>query len=266
LADWGVDDQTFVPVPSLPEQLLAHGITTRTFISKAYANSMLSRIHRRGVRQTYPFVSGGDMWVGLQRVIEQHKQEKLLLTAYWDTIDGITHHCGPDDDAWSIELRGLSWAMRTGFLERLTAEQRQGTLLLITADHGGLPTPPQAAIRLDRHPELSDALSLPPLGETRASFLHTRGDTLEWAQSYVEQRLSESFVFLTREQVLDSGLLGPGPVYEETPHRLGDLVGLARGHHYLARNEHQVRMLGRHGGLSPDEMLVPLIGVRLDAR
>jgi hypothetical protein len=265
LADWGIDDQTFVPVPSLPEQLLAHGITTRTFISKAYSNSMLSRIHRRGVRQTYPFVSGGDMWLGLRDVIEQHKQEKLLLTAYWDTIDGITHQCGPDDDAWSVELCGLSWMMRTGFLERLTAEQRRGTLLLITADHGGLSTPPQAAIRLDHHPELGNALSLPPLGESRVLFLHTRGDTLDRVQSYVEQQLNDAFVLLTRKQVLDSGILGPGPVYEETPHRLGDLVGLARGSHYLARNEHQAKMLGRHGGLSPDEMLVPLIGVRLDA-
>jgi len=265
LADWGIDVQTFLPIPSLAEQLLAHGITTRTFISKAYAGSMLSQIHRRGVHQTYPFVGAGDMWLGLQRAIEQHGQEKMLLAAYWDTIDGMTHQYGPDDDAWSVELRGLSWMMRAGFLERLTDAQRRGTLLLITADHGGRPTPPRAAVRLDQHPELGNALSLPPLGESRVPFLHTRADTLEQAQAYMEQRLGDQFATLTREQVLSSGLLGPGPVYEETPHRLGDLVGLARGNHYLARNDHQIRMRGRHGGLSPEEMLVPLIGVRLDA-
>ena len=80
----------------------------------------------------------------------------------------------------------------------------------------------------------------------------------------MKEQLGHAFVTLTREQVLN-GLLGPGPVYEETVHRLGDLVGLARGNHYLARNEHQFEMRGRHGGLSAQEMLVPFIGVRLDA-
>jgi hypothetical protein len=265
LADWGVDPQAFVPVPSLAERLLAHGIRTRTFISKAYAASMLSQIHRRGVQQTVPFVAAGDLWLGLQRVVEQHKDEKLFLTAYWDTIDRITHQRGPDDDAWYIELQGLSWMLKAGFLDRLTASQREGTLLLITADHGGLSTPPRAAVRLSRHPALGDALSLPPLGETRAPFLYTRGDAFEPARTYLAERLGEAFVTLTGEQVLSSGLLGPGPMYQETPHRLGDLVGLARGNRYLARDRYQTRIRGRHGGLAAEEMMVPLIGVRLDA-
>jgi hypothetical protein len=265
LSAWGIDTETFVPVPSLAGQLSQHGITTRLFLSKAYVASMLSRIHTRDVRQAYGFVGAGDMWLGLQRIIDQHRQEKLLLAAYWDTIDGITHQYGPDDDAWTMELCGLSTMMRRAFLERLTPAQREGTLLLLLADHGGLPTPRRAAIRLSDHAPLRDALSLPPVGENRAVFLHARGDTLARLRRYVEDELGSSFVTLSREQVLSSGLLGPGPVYEETPHRLGDLVCLAKDDHYLARDDYQLKMLGRHGGLSAQEMLVPLLGVRLDA-
>jgi hypothetical protein len=265
LEDWGLDAETFVPVPSLAQQLSAHGVTTRTFTSKAYVHSLLSRIHRRGVRRSVGFVCGGDMWLGLQRAIAQHKQEKLLLAAYWDTLDGITHEYGPDDEAWSIELRSLSWMMQTAFLDRLSPSERDGTLLLITADHGGIQTPSRAAIQLDHHPALRDALSLSPMGESRAPFLHARGDTLHRVQSYMEERLNKSFVTLTRAQVLDSGLLGPGTLYEETPHRLGDLVSLALGQSSLASTQRQIKMPGRHGGLSANEMLVPLIGVRLDA-
>lgn len=265
LSEWGIDPETFVPVPSLAEQLARYGIVTRTFINKAYADSILSRIHSRGVRQVNGFVAAADMWLGLQRAIEHHADEKLFLAAYWDTVDGITHQYGPDDDTWQVELRGLSWMMDAAFLSRLTPTQRDGTLLLLVADHGGLSTLPKAAIRLDDHPALRDALSLPPVGESRVPFFHTRGDTLSEVKAYVQQRLGTSFLALTREQVLESGLLGPGPVYRETPHRLGDVVGLARGDHYLARNEHQLKMVGRHGGLSAQEMLVPLLGVRLDA-
>jgi len=264
LAEWGIEPERFIPVPGLAEQLAVQGITTRSFVSKAYSESILSKIHRRGVQEVISFVAAGDLWLGLQRTIERHASEKLFLVAYWDTIDGVTHQYSPDDDMWAVELRGVSWTMETGFLSRLTPAQREGTLLLLTADHGGVATPPEAAIQLDDHPALRDALSLPPMGESRTPFLHTRGDTFSDVQTYVHERLGESFVTLTREQVLTSGLLGPGPVYVETSHRLGDLVCLARGDYYLARDEHQLKMLGRHGGLSPEEMLVPLLGVRLD--
>jgi hypothetical protein len=265
LSTWGIDAETFVPVPSLAKQLSDHGITTRLFISRAYVDSMLSRIHTRDIHRVYGYVGMVDMWLGLQRVIEQHRQEKLLLVAYWDTMDGITHHYGPDDEAWPVELQGLSTMMQRVFLERLTPAQREGTLLLVVADHGGLDTPARAAVRLSDHVPLRDALSLPPLGENRAAFLHARGDTLAVLRAYMENELGSSFVTLSREEVLSSGLLGPGPVYEETPHRLGDLVCLARGSHYLARDDYQLQLRGRHGGLSAQEMLVPLLGVRLDA-
>jgi hypothetical protein len=245
--------------------LAAQGVVTRTFLNKAYVNSMLSQIHNRGVSQVNGFVAAGDVCLGLKRTIERHAHERLLLVAYWDTVDGITHQYGPKDESWALELRGLSWMLQNGFLSQLKPAQREGTLLLVTADHGGVNTPPRSAIRLDAHPVLRDTLSLPPVGESRVPFLHTRGDTLAQAGDYMRECLGESFVTLTREQVMTSGLLGPGPMYSETRHRLGDLIGVARDGHYLAREEHQLKMKGRHGGLSAREMLVPLIGVRLDA-
>ncbi len=265
LSAWGLEAESFVPVPSLARQLSQHGVTTRLFLNRVYLDSMLSRIHTRDARQTYGFVGMADMWLGLQRVIDQHPQEKLLLAAYWDTLDAITHQYGPDNEFWTMELRSLSTTMRCAFLDRLTPAQRAGTLLLLLADHGGLSTPRRAAVRLTRHAPLRDALSLPPVGENRAVFLHARGDTLGVLRQYIEAELAASFVVLSREQVLSSGLLGPGPVYEETPHRLGDLVCLAKDNHYLARDDQQLMMLGRHGGLGAREMLVPLLGVRLDA-
>ena len=264
LREWGIAPDRFVPAPGLAEQLAAQGISTYALISKAYADSLLSQIHVRGAKSVHGFVTGSDMWIAMQRILEQHPAEKMLLVAYWDTVDGITHQRGPDDEAWDLEVSNTSWLLDRGFLSRLTRAQRKGTLLLVTADHGGIATPPRSAVRLEDHPLLHATLSLPPLGESRAPFLHTRGDALAAAEAYLRGSLSSAFVTLAGEQVLNSGLLGPGPVYEETPHRLGDLVCLARGSRYLARDDAQLKTVGRHGGLSPQEMLVPLIGVRLD--
>ena len=265
LVDWGLKPDTFLPVPGLAEQLAAQGIPTYSAIHKSYAHSTLSNLCHRGVQEVIGFVGNADMWLGLQRIIEQHDSERLCIMGYWGTIDSITHDYSPDDASWDIELRSISWAIENGFLSRLTPRQREGTLLLLTADHGGISTSPRTAVRLQDHPALRDVLALPPLGESRVPFFYTRGDTFEQARSYMQDRLSREFSTLTREQVLGSGLLGPGPVYAETPHRLGDLVGLARGNWYMARNDEQSKMKGRHGGLSAREMLVPLLGVRLDA-
>jgi hypothetical protein len=265
LTEWGLEADTFVPVPGLAKQLSVQGIDSYALISKAYASSFLSKIHRRGTREVIGFAAAADMWLELPRLIERQKGKKLFVTAYWDTMDGITHRCGPDDDAWSLELAGISSMMELAFLNRLTPAQRRGTLLLITADHGGVQTPPREAVQLGDHPILRDALILPPVGESRVPFLYTRPDTISRAQAYIQENLADAFATLTRNQVLSSGLLGRGEVDGETPYRLGDLVCVAHGSHYLAREKRQLDMLGRHGGLSPSEMLVPLLGVRLDA-
>jgi hypothetical protein len=264
LGQWGIDPETFIPVPGLAERIVDQGARTHALISKTYATSMLTRMLQRGVQETGGFVGQGDMWLELQRAIEKHQDNKLFLTLYCHTIDSITHQYSPDDASWRLELRAMARMLEEGFLSRLTPRQREGTLLLITADHGGVPTLFQDAIQLSHHPDLREALLFPPVGETRVPFLHTRGDNLDFVLSCME-KLSHSFATLTREQILQSGLLGPGPTYVETPHRLGDLVGIARGNHFLAQHETHLKMKGRHGGLSPQEMLVPLVGVRLDA-
>jgi hypothetical protein len=45
--------------------------------------------------------------------------------------------------------------------------------------------------------------------------------------------------------------------------RLGDVIALARGDSYLWWANKDNPLIGRHGGLSPEEMLVPLLAVRL---
>ncbi len=58
-------------------------------------------------------------------------------------------------------------------------------------------------------------------------------------------------MFLSRQQVLDAGLLGPGPIYNELQWRLGDIVGIATGNGAFARTAEDAKRL-------PDVMVVSL--------
>ena len=84
----------------------------------------------------------------------------------------------------------------------------------------------------------------------------------------VRQHLGASYPewFVVRDSVelLESGLLGK-PIADETYARAGELIVLPRGAGALQHTQPSVALVGRHGGLTPEEMLVPLIGARLEA-
>jgi hypothetical protein len=62
---------------------------------------------------------------------------------------------------------------------------------------------------------------------------------------------------------VECGLFGPGEKHPRLLERLGDLLIVAKGHAYLWWSASEDHLLGRHGGLSPEEMLVPFLAVRL---
>jgi hypothetical protein len=54
------------------------------------------------------------------------------------------------------------------------------------------------------------------------------------------------------------------PICDEAVARAGELLVLPRGAHALEHMAPRLPLVGRHGGLSQDEMLVPLLGARLE--
>jgi hypothetical protein len=265
LESWGFDPLSFLPVPSIGQSLSSRGVTSRAVIHKRFTTTPLSRMHFRGISEVRGHSYASDFWVELHQVLKHHLDERLLLAGYWPAVDTLAHRFGPEDPRGVAEIRAIGLLMETLFLDALTAEERDGTLLLLTADHGQIGTRPEDGILMEDHPELSSLLRHRPVGESRVPFFHVRTGKLEEAWSYLNGELGSAFVFMMREQLIESGLLGPGPVYNEVYHRVGDIVGISKGDAFFAVDgEDANRLEGRHGGLTPEEMLVPLLAVRLD--
>jgi len=265
LLDWGLKPDGFLPVPGLAESLAAHGIVTRSVLRQEYVGSFLSQMHYRGVAEVQGHLDSPDMWVCLREMLQAHRDERLYLTAYWGEVDTISHDRGPHSPHWDAALRNLAYSLEREFLRPLTPADREGTLLIITADHGQIVTPLARTVYLKQHPALEEALVMSPTGEPRVPFLHVRPGRVEFVKSYFAEHLAHAFVVLEAETVLSSGLLGRGPMMPAVPYRLGDLVAIARQDWILYDRPKEPDMIGRHGGLSPQEMLSPLLMVRLDA-
>ena len=135
----------------------------------------------------------------------------------------------------------------------------------MTADHGQVTVPDNRLVRVDRHPKIRDNLLLPPTGDFRAAYLYARQGRLETLRAYMEDQLADQMVVMPSSKALASGLWGYGDAHPETPNRMGNLVAIMRDNYafYSSVTDKPYYTGGKHGSLTPDEMLIPFLCVRL---
>ncbi len=182
--------------------------------------------------------------------------------AYWPLYDTLCHRKGVQARGTRRHLAEIDTS-----LGRLTSRLAgTGTILLVTADHGVVDSPPPKRIDLAAVPGLLDCLTLLPAGDGWQVSCFVRPGRVERFHEVVAKYLSEACVCVTGEELLASGLLGPGQPHPSLQNRVGDYV-------LLAREDYAFRVVasltkprvhvGNHGGLSSDELYVPLFALRL---
>jgi hypothetical protein len=263
LVDMGLDPATAIPRPSLETGLTARGVTTRAVLSAFLAYSAFTQMLYQGVSKMRTHRQASDFWGHLRHELAKTRGRPALISGYWSGIDSLSHAYGPETDLSDGEFRTVNYLLEREFLSQLPPEDRKGTLLLITADHGQIYVPPAGIVTADEDPDLASQLLVPVSGESRAAFLYPRPSRAAAIVEHLEKAYPDWFTVLESRQALDLGLLG-SPVYDESYARAGDLLVLPRGSHALQQSLPRVSLLGRHGGLTAEEMLVPLIAARLD--
>lgn len=183
--------------------------------------------------------------------------QRRYIYAYWPELDSLCHRFGTRSD----EVRAHFDALCQG-LQRLLDDHRDGeTLLLICADHGHIDTHSGRTVDLEDHSQLAQYLSLPLCGEPRAAFCYVHADAAMAFETYVRRELAEQCMLWPRRELLQSGLLGEGRSHPELGHRVGDYLLLMR-QNWVIRDrlpgEEKLVQVGVHGGLSCEEVYVPL--------
>ena len=211
--------------------------------------------------------SWSDMAAALVRLLGREPPPPLVV-AYWDELDTIEHLRGPADPSVELEVdRLLAFVefVARGVGPRLA----RATTVLVTADHGLVPADPARQVAVDTAPGLVARLARPPTGDRRAAFLKARPGELAALRRDLDQRLPEGARVLTREEALGHGLFGPPPYHAELDERVGDLVVLVpspSGVTYTlpGRARERRELLGAHGGLEAEELVVPLVAAALE--
>ena len=262
LSQAGFVPENALAVPTLGTHLMQHGVQPYSFQHYAILHSGLSRTFMKDV-SLQGYDTHAELWVNVRQLIDTHPHERQYIWVYTGEFDGLGHHYGPDDERAELAFLNFSHNFEHNFIDRLTPQQRDETLVLLTADHGQVTTPPYRNLLLAHHPEFLNALHIKPTGENRLAYLHVKPGKARFIQEYVEEHWPDSFYLYESLKLLESGLFGAGEPDKHTIDRIGDLTLLARNQQYLWWSEDENILRGRHGGLTPKEMLVPFLASHL---
>jgi hypothetical protein len=183
---------------------------------------------------------------------------RKYVYAYWPGLDNIAHvHGIGSPNAWQhLEQFDHSFG---SLLRELRGTD---TAVVVTADHGFVDVPKERVVHMDDHPELADCLSLPLCGEPRIAYCYVKPGRSECFESYVSSELAEQMSLCVSQNLIDEGFFGPGPRHPQLAHRVGDYTLLLKESYMIKDQlpgEHDLELIGMHGGLSTDELHVPLV-------
>jgi hypothetical protein len=240
------DARKFLP-PSVVQPRPAFGGSEVPVVSRAdFSGTGFSQAHQKGVREvSWHLPSSIPLLVrGLLRAGEP------FVYAYYEGVDKIAHATG----------LGELYGAELGFADRLVSQilsvLPEGAALGITADHGQVDIGGRAAVVAPQVAGESSGMS----GESRFRWLHSWPGRADILVDRAVARYGDEAWVATRDEVISSGALGGVPS-EEALGRLGDVLLVPRGDNaYLDPTDlGEAKLVSRHGGLTPEEMLVPLL-------
>ncbi len=244
----------------------AHLFQHREYTPSTYSNAMFKGAHVQGYK-TLPegLVNLGETLAGVS--------SPAYLYLYFDKIDAVCHDYGPNAAQTLVEVETFLLVMEKIFRKVIHPEKK--TLFLLTADHGQVEVDPTSTIFINTDSRFSgvvdflrtDSSGMPLVagGSCRDFFLYIKKGRVEQAHSFLSSRLEGHAQVWRVEDMIMDGWFGPhiSPAFRQ---RAGDLVILPyRGESvwWYEKNRFYQNYLGHHGGLTPWEMEIPLLGWEL---
>lgn len=192
--------------------------------------------------------------------VMKSKGNKKFIYAYWPYFDSVCHHKGIGSKESNRHFIIFEKKLRI-FLNFIKGSN---TLVLVTADHGFINTPEKRCLWLEEHPKLNECLSLPLSGEPRAVYCYLKLSREKDFLKYVKEKLGKYCDCYKSEEIIKQGYFGKGRINPKLYDRVGDYILVFKDNYIMKdkiMNEERTKHIGHHGGVSIDEMRVPLVAI-----
>ncbi len=261
LASTGLTADAVFPLETQHLRLTAAGVRSVCVMPASFAGSSTNRALLRGA-EIVPARGAVD---ALSRACTAlASSSPVHASVYLPTFDALMHRVGPDAPAAHAELVALLDAV-AGALPSVPP----GTLVLIGTDHGMAAISPERTSYVNVvWPELehhlrrgADGKPLAPAGSSRDLFLYVLPGHVDEVVSGLSERLEDVADVVTTQTLLDAEAFGP-EVSDTFLARLAEVVVLphpGEAAWWLEPGRFEQEFYGQHGGLSPDEVEIPLL-------
>ena len=251
----GVEPAGVFVGPTVFERVRAdcHAVLPAELVDSAYTRAHTRGATPRGIERLEGLV---DAIVDIVR----NAPRRTYVSAYWPVLDTLSHEFG----ASGVRTRRHLAEIDLHFARLRTALAGSGTLLLVTADHGFVDIRPESRLDVDSVPGLAPMLARPLCGEPRIAYCYVRDDCrADFAKRAVDG-LDGAACVVDSASMIEDGWFGPGEPHPRLHERVGDFA-LVMQDDYAIRDripgEKPFRHVGVHGGVSREEMRVPLVVV-----
>lgn len=268
---YGADPEMLFHGKTIYDTLAKSGVPSFNLVHDSISGSAYSSVVMAG-SEVMSFKDAPDLTHKLLDKVSQ-QQAPAYFQVYWGAIDSAAHEYGVHSSDYLAELDRFFTSLSKDFLDRFPASKSRQTIMLVTADHGQINVDPKETLYLDQYPQLTQILRtgrdrgrILPWGSARDVFLAAEAGKAEDAFQFLSTVLKDKAAVIKTDDALGRGLFGTGKLHQEFSSRIGDILILPHGRltlWYSRPGHERFKLLGMHGGLSPDEMLVPFAAAKM---
>jgi len=220
----------------------------------AYSEYSLSH---RGKGVIKPYETLAECFDFTTDIIMSGKQRKYVYT-YWPEFDGMAHQKGVGSQDVANHFVDIDKA----FAKFIGDIRGSNTLVIATADHGIIDSGPNLCVELEEYPKLQEMLLMPLSGERRIPYCYVKPDRKEEFKNYITDYFPDQIDLCESSELLSNNFYGLGKPHPQLHKRIGDYMLSMKGNMTIMdtlANEKRFFHIGTHGGLSEQEMMVPLV-------
>ncbi len=264
----GIPTEAFFPRQTFYQKLQTRGIASYVFQSEAYTPSTFSDIVYKGAT-LIPYKRLPEALANLVELVIDDTAPIAYYLLYYDKIDAICHTYGPNSHQFE-ETVDIFLRMIEELLYKKLVGRVEQTLLVLTADHGQVEVDPRRTCYLNKQGITIEQYlqtnrrgkPLVPAGSARDMFLHVKDERLGEAVSLLQKHLAGKAEVYATEQMVAQHFFGSSQPSKEFLTRVGNVVILPYQYEtvwWYEGGKFEMHFQGHHGGLTPEEMEIPLL-------
>lgn len=258
----------FFPQQTFYRDLQVLGVDSHLFQYHAYATSTYSDIVFQGA-SVHPYQNLQEAFTQLTHAVLHESRTPAYYFFYYDRIDAAFHLYGPLSRQAEAAIDSFL-TMANEFFLKVLRDKTSRTLLMMTADHGQMEVDPQTTFYLNQHiPGVERYFKtndrgrpIVPAGSPRDMFLYVKDECIDEVISLLQRYLNGKAEIHRTDNLLNQQFFGAHTPSPQLLARLGNVVILPYQREtvwWYEEGKFDMHFRGHHGGLSADEMEIPLL-------